>query len=229
MELKITRDQNFESVSLSETKSILRINHSLEDSKITNLIKSAYSYWENQTGYVLNATGIEISLIPSRDIILSDYPKSANYLSNSRVGLYSPPLAIDIETQKPSFVSYTDYRNDNVQKALTPEQLNSLSAGFFNMVQKVPLQFYLYYKNFPTFFSLFGGYGEIGVNRQYHGKIIMRLVCRGLEIEDDIKGCLLRIIAGLYENPDVSAENLSNDVLINDTLATYNCTMGLSV
>ena len=93
------------------------------------------------------------------------------------------------------------------------------------MVAKVPLQFYLYYQNFP--YAIFGSQ-IYGINNQYHAKLILDLTCKGLAVESDIKQCLLRIISGLYENPDVSADNMESDVFINNTMDTYNMAMGIA-
>ena len=117
MEWTLTRDENFKALELSEIKSTLRINHSQEDTKLTELEKSAVTFWENQTGYILNATAVKLSIIPQRDLLLSTYPKSADYLSSPQKPLYSPELALDIETQKPSAVSYT---KDGAQRQFTP-------------------------------------------------------------------------------------------------------------
>ena len=222
MEWTITKDPNFKVLELSEIKSTLRINHSQEDTKLTELEKSAVSFWENQTSYILNASAVKLSIIPQRDLLLSSYPKSADYLSTPQKPLYSPPLALDIETQKPTAVSYTQ---DGAQKQFTPDELNNLSDNFFNMVAKVPLQFYLFYRNFPE--SIFGSQFYT-LNRQYHSKLIMDLACQGLTAESDIKQCLLRIISGLYENPDVSADIVEKDVFINNTMDTYNMTLGIA-
>ena len=223
MEWEITRVPNFNAVSLSEIKSYLRINNSIEDDKLSSLEKSAVSYWENQTSYILNAQGLKLSIIPSRDLLLNNYPKSSDYLSGPDKPLYSPSLALDIETQKPSALSYT---KDGAQTQATPEELSKISSVFFNVVQKVPLQFYLYFKNFP--FPLFGALGMFGFQNQYHSKIILDLNCNGLAVEEDIKQTLLRIIAGLFENPDVSSESLANDDFINTTMDNYNCGLGIA-
>ena len=223
MEWAIKKNPDFSILTLQEIKNTLRINHSKEDDKLSALEKSAINYWENQTSYILNATEITLSVIPERDEMWNDYPKSANYISRNRKPLYSPPLALNIETQKPTEISIT---KEGGQVPLTQDELNELSNNFFNVVNQVPLQFYFYNKEWPEPFSLYSGI--FGIYNQYHTKIVMKLQCAGLTVEEDIKQALLRMIAGLYENPDVSSEILEKDIFLNCTMDTYNCQVGIA-
>ena len=213
MEILVTQDNNFLPVSLDEVKANLRISNTAQDASLTELIKSALQYWQTQTSYYLTATALKLDIFPEKDLLA---PPRQDFLS-ARIGnLYSPPLAIKIATQKPSRISFIDdFTGKDTQ--LTPDQLNAVDENFFTVLRTIPLQFRLYQRN--TLTGLTGGfYGTT--------KISLDLVAEGLPLAIEIKQTILRMVASLFENPDVPA-HFEDDPFIANTLSSYNCNIGI--
>ena len=209
MEIEVTKDLDLQLISLEEIKKNLRISHSNEDTELLDLAQSAVEYWQNQTSYFINATQLKISFIPERDVLA---PPRQDFLSFREGDLFSPPLAIDIASQAPTSVRYIK-EIDNKIIDLTADQIQALESNFFTVWNKIPLQFKIYHKNYLQGFS-------------YRSLITLTLSANGLAVTADIKRSLLRIIAGLYENPDVPID-FKNDPFVMDTISAYNCNIGI--
>ena len=212
MEILVTPQNNFEILTLSEIKSTLRIDDALQDEKLKLLSDSALDFWQSQTEYYLSASRLQLDIFPDEDLVA---PPRQDFLSPRFGNLYSPPLAIKIQSQRPQSLSYLTH--DGKLTQYSQDQINALPNNFFTVLKQIPLQFSIHREDpIP---DIFGTLYDIK-------KLSLELIAEGLPINASIKMTILRILSVLYEYPDTPAK-LDNDIFINDTIASYNCAIGI--
>ena len=211
-------------LTLDLVKEYLRIEDSVQDVKIQSLIDQCVSLFQTKTAYIFREGSLDITFSIKDNVLYRKRKVSSfadRFVGDSYRNLedfYLTDLGANISTQKPTSLIYT-YDCGEQEMTLTADQLrDSVPDNFFIVTKKFPLMFKL-----PRDLS---DLNALNFNRFDESTIITcKLLVGAIVISDDVKGCIIRMVSQMFENPDMDL--MMSDNVIQSTIANYNFRIGL--
>ena len=217
-------DYNTRVLSVSRLKEYLRIDHSIEDSKIEDIIDQVIETFQKTTGYIFRPGTLDL-VFDKKDNVSYEHYKERSFADrfsrNNSIefnNYFIVKIGANITTQKPSSFSFT-YDDNEKRKVLTESEINTyVPDNFFVVMDKYPLTFKLI-KDISSLQEQFNF-------DPYNSIINVTLNVLPIVIPLDIKACLTRMASAIYENPDIPID-FTSDNIVNSTYHNYNLTAGL--